>query len=44
MQAEYEGISFYLEKGTNKFPTELVLRAQERKRKKKAKINKQTTI
>lgn len=40
MQAEYKVISFCLEKGIDKFPIELVLQAQERKIKKKARINK----
>lgn len=42
MQAEYKVISFCLEKGIDKFPTELVLPAQERKKnRKQEQINKQ---
>lgn len=40
MQAEYKVISFRLEKGIDKFSTELVLRAQERGKKKKESKNK----
>lgn len=35
MQAEYKVISFCLEKGIDKFSTEMVLQAQERKKTRK---------